>query len=225
MRKTSKIAIILALCILLNIIFVQSATISGTVFSVFLEELDTAIITIDTTPEQTIVSKQGKYSFNLPIGEYTLTAVYEEKGEIYSTEETITITEEGDFTIDIILMPELDEDIIIETEDEFPEFEPQVSNTGIIVTVIAIILLISYLIITKRFFINNSEEIKSETEEDLGKLIKFIKEKGGRVTQKDIRKKFPLSEAKISLMISELESKKKIKKIKKGRGNIIILSK
>ena len=43
------------------------------------------------------------------------------------------------------------------------------------------------------------------------------------MTQKDLRKHFAMSEAKISLMITELESLKKIKKIKKGRGNIIIL--
>jgi uncharacterized membrane protein len=51
----------------------------------------------------------------------------------------------------------------------------------------------------------------------------IIKEEGGRTTQKDIRKKIPLSEAKVSLMISELEAKGKIQKIKKGRGNIIVV--
>ena len=60
------------------------------------------------------------------------------------------------------------------------------------------------------------------TEED-HEILRFIKEKGGRVTQKDIRKRFPSSEAKISLLISELEHKGKLEKIKKGRGNIIIL--
>ena len=60
-------------------------------------------------------------------------------------------------------------------------------------------------------------------EDDLEHIIKIIKEEGSRVTQKDIRKKIPLSEAKISLMIAELEHKGIIEKIKKGRGNIIIL--
>ncbi len=58
---------------------------------------------------------------------------------------------------------------------------------------------------------------------DLEGVLSAIKEEGGRTTQKDIRKKIPLSEAKISLMISELEAKGKLQKIKKGRGNIIIL--
>jgi len=56
-------------------------------------------------------------------------------------------------------------------------------------------------------------------------VLKVIDEEKGRTTQKDIRKKIPLSEAKISLIISELEEKGIVKKIKKGRGNIIILNK
>ncbi|MFC1769333.1 helix-turn-helix transcriptional regulator, partial [Nanoarchaeota archaeon] len=53
---------------------------------------------------------------------------------------------------------------------------------------------------------------------------KFKKE-GGRTTQKDIRKNFPQSEAKVSLMVTDLEHKGYLEKIKKGRGNVIILKK
>ena len=76
----------------------------------------------------------------------------------------------------------------------------------------------------------SSDETKEEKEEfespeSLDKVIRIIKENNGRVTQKEIRKQIPLSEAKISLMITELEDKGIVKRIKKGRGNIIILSK
>ena len=43
------------------------------------------------------------------------------------------------------------------------------------------------------------------------------------MTQKDIRKSIPFSEAKVSLILADLEHTGKIEKIKKGRGNIIIL--
>jgi uncharacterized membrane protein len=52
-------------------------------------------------------------------------------------------------------------------------------------------------------------------------VLEIIK-KEKRITQKDIRKQLPDSEAKISLVISEFEAQGIIKKIKKGRGNIII---
>lgn len=54
-------------------------------------------------------------------------------------------------------------------------------------------------------------------------VIDFIKTEGGSTTQKDIRKNFTSSEAKISLVITELVHKGKIEKIKKGRANIIVL--
>ncbi|MBI5397870.1 hypothetical protein HZB03_00255 [Candidatus Woesearchaeota archaeon] len=59
---------------------------------------------------------------------------------------------------------------------------------------------------------------------DLQAVIAFLKREGGRTTQKDLRREIPYSEAKISLMISELEDKKLVKRIKKGRGNIIIMN-
>ena len=49
----------------------------------------------------------------------------------------------------------------------------------------------------------------------------FLDGQGGRTTQKEICKELPYSEAKISLMITELEQKQMVKRIKKGRGNII----
>ncbi len=53
------------------------------------------------------------------------------------------------------------------------------------------------------------------------KILDIIK-KEKRTTQKEIRSQIPLSEAKISLIISDLEDKGMIRKIKKGRGNILI---
>jgi len=65
-------------------------------------------------------------------------------------------------------------------------------------------------------------EIKEEINNDLySKVLEVIK-KEKRITQKSLRKQFPLSEAKISLVITELEAKGKIEKIKKGRGNLLI---
>ena len=60
---------------------------------------------------------------------------------------------------------------------------------------------------------------------DLQKLVAVIKKEGGRTTQKELRRQIPLSEAKISLMITELEHKKMVQRVKKGRGNVVILKK
>ena len=60
--------------------------------------------------------------------------------------------------------------------------------------------------------------------DDKIKIINIIRRHGNRTTQKDIRKEISFSEAKVSLVIAELEHEGMVKKIKKGRGNIIILN-
>src|SRR3989344_8977636 len=68
-------------------------------------------------------------------------------------------------------------------------------------------------------------ELKATKNLDKGlkEIVEFIVQEGGRTTQTEIRLKFPSSEAKISLMITELEHKGIVKRIKKGRGNVIVL--
>ncbi|MFC1686884.1 helix-turn-helix transcriptional regulator [Nanoarchaeota archaeon] len=69
------------------------------------------------------------------------------------------------------------------------------------------------------------EEQSSSSESDqVEKTLEIIKQNDGRITQKELRKEMMhLSEAKISLIITELEHKGKVEKIKKGRGNVVIL--
>ncbi|WP_424356991.1 helix-turn-helix transcriptional regulator [Methanocella sp. MCL-LM] len=59
---------------------------------------------------------------------------------------------------------------------------------------------------------------------DCKSVIATIEKNGGRITQLDLRKSLPYSEAKISLIISELEDAGYLKKIKRGRGNVLILT-
>jgi len=212
----------------------NAATVQGSVFDIFLDELDKAVVTIDTEPQQTSVSRGGVYSFELSPGTYTINAVFYGEDTTYEAEEEIKIKKEGNFRIDLILTPNLDQEILGEDNNEFEELntdftleEERGINWGMIITLIAIMLIILYFHLSKSHFIRevDESELKSENEEELERVLKFLKNFGGRATQKDIRKKFPSSEAKISLMITELESKGLVKKIKKGRGNIIILTK
>jgi uncharacterized membrane protein len=61
--------------------------------------------------------------------------------------------------------------------------------------------------------------------DDLREVVRIIERNGGRITQLDLRKALPYSEAKVSLMVTDLENRGIVKKIKKGRGNVIILNK
>lgn len=59
--------------------------------------------------------------------------------------------------------------------------------------------------------------------EDLKGIIEILEKLGGRMTQKDLRTRLNYSEAKVSLMITDLEDRGLVHKVKRGRGNIILL--
>jgi len=124
-----------------------------------------------------------------------------------------------------LLFPDLSEELdIIDEEIDFSdvfEDEPQEDYlfTIIIVAIILVIIVISYM-----FHRTRKVKGKPKKETDISdQVLEFIKNEGGRTTQKEIRKQFPFSEAKISLVMAELEDKGIIKKIRKGRGNVIVL--
>jgi len=59
---------------------------------------------------------------------------------------------------------------------------------------------------------------------DLLEVLNVIRGYKGRITQKDLRSRLKYSEVKVSLMLSELEKRGLIKKLKNGRENIVILT-
>jgi len=202
--------IVIILLILLSIPLVYASTIHGTIYGLSLKPVKDVIVEVDSQPPQKLVSRDGTYSFSLEKGSYTIKAetISAEKSIV---EERITIVEDnGNYVLDLFILPE-------QTEQK-PE------NSSILWYIIpAIIIGILILFMLKRRKPKIEAKEKEPERTDLDNLIKIIKDNDGRITQKELRKHFPLSEAKVSLMITELESKGKIEKIKKGRGNIIIL--
>jgi len=54
-------------------------------------------------------------------------------------------------------------------------------------------------------------------------MLKIIREKGGAIEQKTLRRELPWSEARVSIELSELEKMGKVKKTKQGRANLVKL--
>ncbi len=256
---------------------VDATKIEGKIYDMELNTVSGVKVTLSSVPQQVFVSTDGYYSFTAPEGRYTITADYA-KGDL-KIREIVVIRDEGTYTLDLILLPDLgvEEEILdeasnIDVSDSY--FDSNANTTLRLIIAIAIVLVLvggiilwgklknnkekkgnkvkakkkagkvsvskkaSKTSVSKKAVSSKSPEVivddsdiveekkiaeKLDSGKDLDALMSFIRKEDGRTTQKDIRRQFPLSEAKISLMIAELEDKGLIKKIKQGRGNIIVL--
>ena len=226
--------VILAL-ICLNV--VSAATISGSIYDLTLQKESSSIVEINTVPNQLIVSKTGDYSFKVKPGNYILYAHTTSS----LAKESIIINDDGEYTLDIILeeqltsipkdLPITDSDINVSTSIP-QEYIYSMNGIGLwmiigIILTLSILIAILYLLISSR----KHKSVKADAAIESAQLDSYehkvlqLVKKDKRVTQKDLRKELPLSEAKISLIISDLEDKGKVRKIKKGRGNILIFIK
>jgi uncharacterized membrane protein len=230
---------------------VFGATLHGAVYDSSLNIVEDVQLEINTTPKQNHISKNGLYFFNVPLGTFEITVEkFYQKQLIYSTKKVVEVTNDGQFRIEIILERVPGTENITGHVTGGPSLFTMLRARfgylfygSVVLILIAIIVMLFFYIRSLRKDIGTSlrketapvkEKIAMPAEEkpvkanvehstDLDTILKVIKQEGGRTTQKQIRKKVPLSEAKISLMISELEAKGKLQKIKKGRGNIIVL--
>jgi uncharacterized membrane protein len=207
---------LLFLILLLCVPFVSAATLHGTVYDFDFDVVENTIIEVNSQPKQSMIAIDGTYSFELNPGEYTLEAKYIVGDSLISSvSEEINIVDEGDYVLDLILFPNLDDELV----EDFEFDEAETNNSLIYLAIFLIIIIIFFIFLKKK---PKKRDLDKDEAED---VLKFIKKEGGRTTQKEIRKNIGLGEAKVSLIITELEHKKKVKRIKKGRGNIIILNK
>ena len=203
------------------ILFCQSvlaATLTGSVFDLDLKKTE-AIVTISTEPEQRMVAENGTYTFKVPAGTYILSARTAD-GEWFSNE-TITVGADGVFVRDIILEPDFSDlyDLPLE-EEEIPRINGEHMSVWPFVIVGIVILVLTLLAVWRV-----KRQPPAEDDEYKQAVLETIRKHKGRISQKQLRKEMPFSEAKVSLVVAELEDDGRLKKIKKGRGNILVLEK
>ena len=240
MKYVKGVVVLLLLCA-----FSFSATIRGSAYGPDLELLPKTVAHINTTPEQTYVAIDGAYSFEVPPGTYNFSADYTSTDGVSFTDsqEIVITSEDGDFSIDSILLPHFEENSSLPELDErdsldlFTQEQKTTTDQYLVPVVVLAIILVGAIIFVWSTTKNVSktegptkkeQEItqhSSELPEDLKEVLKIMQLHEGRITQKELRSALPLSEAKVSLMITDLEDRKLIRKIKKGRGNVLVIEK
>lgn len=101
----------IAFAILLVIPLIMTAGASATIHGVVYEwntfqPMENVIVSVNSTPVQSMVCKYGTYSFELPMGSYKIIAnYYEDSNLIYYGEDLVNITDEGSYVLDLLLFP------------------------------------------------------------------------------------------------------------------------
>jgi uncharacterized membrane protein len=223
LKNAKKVLFLLILFSIFVIPNVSGAVVTGKVYDRDFQVLNNVVIEIDSFPKQTFVSKDGDYSFTLTSGRYNLIAFYKDlNNSVYFTNKEVLITVSGEYIVDLIL----DKPYEGALPDEF-QVRPRYYNwvTYLLIGFLGILVLVlTFLLIRRRSAKKVENVIEKKEETDIDRTLKIIKENDGRITQKELRESLPrYSEAKVSLIITEMESKELIEKIKKGRGNVLIL--
>lgn len=243
---TKRRLVLLILIIISLIVTAQATKVNGTFYewSDFEKPLKNVLAEVEenSTIIHYKVSTDGKYEFDLSPGNYLIKARYYRNNILELTgEENISIDKiDEPRQLDILLFPpteseyeylgdiNLTKDIEIKKETTLNDY------------VILILILVSFVLIILYWFKKKTtankliatqqaalqpevSEKHGELPEDLHDIYELIQKKGGRITQKELRKELKYSEAKVSLMLDDLADRGLIKKIKKGRANIIIL--
>lgn len=219
-------------------------TITGQIYNgENMEYLNNTLITLEDKEGSIIFQKvfDSEYEYEASPGEYVLRAYYYQNGELkYYTQHNIKVDEEI-MELDIILIPYELQELVPGFEpppllQEPEESDPEQDYTYLIYLGIIVVVIISLVLIfnlkNKRKVVEKSrrrepkEKVrKIGMDEDSKKVLKIIEENEGRIEQKELRKILKFSETKMSLVVSELEVTGLIKRIKKGRKNILKLKK
>ncbi|WMW21410.1 hypothetical protein RE476_08325 [Methanolobus mangrovi] len=270
-------------CIAIILLFsgIASAEYVATVHGVAYEwntfdPLANTIIEVNSTPVQSIVAKYGIYSFELPKGTYRITASYYEGDQLtYYGEDVITVLDEGNYVVDLLLLPSYSP---TPAEEYIDSAKVSLSVSLLAVSVVIMLILVVSLFyqirkkpLTEPHIKHNlkyafsaspvkvsspkekaafPEQLKSQFHENIfhsivhedehppkdmvhipeplstqhKEILDILKSHGGTMSQRELRKFLVYSEGKVSVMLLDLEKRGDIRKIRKGRGNILFLT-
>jgi len=236
----------------LCVIPADAARIRGAIYDNYYNPIEKSVVAINTTPQQIRVSNYGGYYFDVNPGVYEITVTLTKNGitrEI--ARDRINISEEGDFQKDLFVYDDFD--MVREFDDRLSlRVKRFFSDNLEFFIFILLALSVGALLFLGVYWYRGRLKHKivplvieqpSEvlvvqtpstptvlvTQESPATVDDAIKKKilsllaSKPLTQKDIRKEFSCSEAKISMVISELESEGLIQKKKQGRQNLISL--
>jgi len=213
----------------------HAANLSGSVYSMdSFDAVRGVVIKAEGASTYQTFSMDGTYAMDIPAGEYTVKALYYVEGNLEGyAEDRITLGEGGASYDFVLFAPDEFEGVVgfdlPEVDEEIPERKEDWTPFIVGAAVLLIVIAVAYFLLTKKKPEGKGvrkEEVppqKHELDEEEKKVLEILKESEGMRNQKELREIMKCTEAKMSLLISGLEAQGYVKRIKKGRENIVKL--
>lgn len=210
----------------------HAATLQGNVYSAdSFDAVQGAMVKLEGASTYQAFSSDGTYSMEVAPGVYNISATYYENGSLkgYAKDEIVVGVEGASYDI-VLFSPDEFEGVegfgIGEIDENIPEGQKEDWTVWIggLVLLIAVVAAGAYFFLLKKKGKNLPEaEKKRELDEEEKKVIEILKNSEGMRNQKELREILKCTDTKISLLISSLEAQGYVKRIKKGRENIVKL--
>jgi uncharacterized membrane protein len=191
----------------------SAAYVHGSIYQENLEPLNKTIIRVDGPFTYQTVSDKSNYSFYLPPGEYKLSAQTTDDPSSYA--ETTILVGGTNQQVDLVLKPSF------QLSDLLP-------FTVLLVVALALVYFFYLKPSKQRAVIQTRQKIEPnppknpiELDDDAKSILRVLDSFEGRATQKEIKETIKFSDAKLSLILTELEQTGHVKKFKRGRANVI----
>lgn len=213
----------------------HAANLSGSVYSMdSFDAVRGVVIKAEGDSTYQTFSMDGTYKMDIPPGEYAVKAFYYVEGNLEGyAEDRITLGEGGAAYDFVLFAPDEFEGVVgfdlPEVNEEIPEgrqdWTPFIVAGAVL---LAAILVAAYFLFGKKKEGKGVREgklpaQKHELDEEEKKVLEILRNSEGMRSQKELREIMKCTEAKMSLLISGLEAQGYVKRIRKGRENIVKL--
>ncbi len=173
--------------------------------------LNQTMIRIEGDFTYQLVTDKQNYSIFLPDGNYSVRAeAFDQYGDVaYSDSESVRVGTE-DQRLDLVLRPAM--------------------NTQLVVLAFTVFLLVAVFLWARGLRASKKEayapverpiEDRPPLDDEAKKILSYLDSVEGRANQKEMKEALGFSDAKLSLILTELEHEGRVKRFKRGRGNVV----
>jgi uncharacterized membrane protein len=195
----------------------SAAFVYGDIYKGDLERLNKTALRVSGEFSYQLVTDKGNYSIYLPDGDYNISASSfgEDGGLAYYAEERIRAGS-GNQRVDLVLKP-----VGNDASNQLYFAVGGIVLAGIAIAVFYLNRNKAEADASEPQPVNPGKQPKAEPDQGMKSVLRALDSHEGRATQKELREALGFSDAKLSLIISELEHSGYVKKFKRGRGNIV----